>query len=355
MGNNVSKLEDASKEDIATYIGTIADGRFAQYSAAIISTFIDGRAVAVAIAPGEVYGIPNMLTDIGITSGLQQTIIRGALNRLIASWQITSTDTVVTSVVDPLLSVTSAEAAVETVGNPPTLTPPYNNESNIDPLAPALGASPFGASCGGFGFDATKSTAGFGTAAGFGSYIFGSPTGAFGAAGGGFGLPSATATATANADFQALAGVKPLTATVTAAASASSAGFRGFDASATMAKPVAGAPAAGTREILTEVTTGTPSPSEGDKICAKCQTAYKVINHNKDFDCTADKCSVFEPCEGCGRNINCNRENLHILMKRDDTGATSDLCYCIDCCQNRDDDMMNAGWKCDECDEEDDE
>ena len=40
--------------------------------------------------------------------------------------------------------------------------------------APAFGAIPFGASSGGFGFDATKPATGFGTAAGFGAYIFGS-------------------------------------------------------------------------------------------------------------------------------------------------------------------------------------
>jgi hypothetical protein len=52
--------------------------------------------------------------------------------------------------------------------------------------APVFGASPFGASLGGFGLDATKPATGFGTAAGFGAYIFGSPTCA---EGGGFGFP----------------------------------------------------------------------------------------------------------------------------------------------------------------------
>ena len=51
--------------------------------------------------------------------------------------------------------------------------------------------------------------------------------------------------------FQAQAGVKPITgpATVTAAASASTAGFGGFDASATMDIPVAGAPATGASPV----------------------------------------------------------------------------------------------------------
>jgi hypothetical protein len=70
--------------------------------------------------------------------------------------------------------------------------------------APAFGASPFGASGEGFGFGfgATKPATGFGTAAGFRSNTFGSPTGAangaiaagaFGAGGGGGGFGSAAA------------------------------------------------------------------------------------------------------------------------------------------------------------------
>ena len=63
--------------------------------------------------------------------------------------------------------------------------------------------------------------------------------------------------------------------------------------------------------------------------------------------------SVLEPCEGCGRDINCNRENLHILLNDNEPGK--DFCYCVDCCQDRDQEMLDAGWKCDECDQEDED
>ena len=57
------------------------------------------------------------------------------------------------------------------------------------------------------------------------------------------------------------------------------------------------------------------------------------------------------PCEGCGRDINCNRENLHILTKpvKPDE-PIEDLTHCVDCCYDRDD-----GWKCDQCDDNSDE
>jgi hypothetical protein len=60
--------------------------------------------------------------------------------------------------------------------------------------------------------------------------------------------------------------------------------------------------------------------------------------------------NFLEPCEGCGRDINCNRENLHIMLNANEPGK--DFCYCVDCCQDRDQEMLDAGWKCDECDEE---
>lgn len=92
----------------------------------------------------------------------------------------------------------------------------------------------------------------------------------------------------------------------------------------------------------------TEHTSANDLICEKCNTEYKVKNNNKDYDCTPEKCGIIEICEGCDRSINCNRENLHILTKLDD--PYHDLTYCCDCCQDRDEEMLNKGWKCDECD-----
>ena len=96
--------------------------------------------------------------------------------------------------------------------------------------------------------------------------------------------------------------------------------------------------------------------SKNDLICKKCNSEYKVKNNNKDYDCTLEKCSVFEICEGCNRDINCHRENLHILTKQDNYQKyPDDLTYCCDCCQDRDEEMLNEGWKCDECDEDDED
>jgi hypothetical protein len=97
----------------------------------------------------------------------------------------------------------------------------------------------------------------------------------------------------------------------------------------------------------------TEHTSANDLICEKCNTEYKVNNNNKDYDCTPEKCSVFETCEGCDTDINCHRENIHILTKNSDTA--NDLTYCFDCCQNRNEAMLNDGWKCDECDSSDDD
>ena len=88
---------------------------------------------------------------------------------------------------------------------------------------------------------------------------------------------------------------------------------------------------------------------KNDLICKKCNSEYKVKNNNKDYDCTLEKCSVFEICERCNRDINCHRENLHILTKQDN--PKEDLTYCGYCCSDRDEEMIKEGWKCDECDE----
>ena len=87
MGNNVSDLMSTSKEDIATYIGTIADGRFAQYSDAIKSNFIDGPTVEAAMLPGAEYDMVSMMKDIGITNRLSQTQIIGATLKILKSWE----------------------------------------------------------------------------------------------------------------------------------------------------------------------------------------------------------------------------------------------------------------------------
>ncbi len=88
--------------------------------------------------------------------------------------------------------------------------------------------------------------------------------------------------------------------------------------------------------------------NENDLICKKCNSEYKVKNDNKDNDCTPEKCSVYETCERCNRDINCHRENLHILTKIDN--SNDDLTYCGYCCSARDEEILNEGWKCDECD-----
>ena len=91
----------------------------------------------------------------------------------------------------------------------------------------------------------------------------------------------------------------------------------------------------------------TDNTSKNNLICEKCNTEYKVKNNNKDYDCTTEQCSIIEICESCRRYINCHRENLHIISKQEN--QKDDLIYCYDCCQNKDEKMLNEGWKCDEC------
>jgi hypothetical protein len=92
------------------------------------------------------------------------------------------------------------------------------------------------------------------------------------------------------------------------------------------------------------------SNTKNGLICKKCNTEYEKKDNNKDNDCTPDKCSIFETCECCGNDINCHRENLHILTKPNIPGE--DLVFCYNCCQNRDEEILNQGWQCDECDED---
>ena len=87
--------------------------------------------------------------------------------------------------------------------------------------------------------------------------------------------------------------------------------------------------------------------TSNDLICIKCNTEYKVKDNNKDDDCTPEKCSIIEICECCCKHINCQKENLHIISKLEND--KDDLIYCYDCCQNKDEKMLNEGWKCDEC------
>ena len=84
-------------------------------------------------------------------------------------------------------------------------------------------------------------------------------------------------------------------------------------------------------------------------LCKKC--GAECGKGVQDVGCTSEKCGIFEVCEGCGGDINCHRENLHIQTKDEDHDG--DLCYCVDCCQDKSEEMVNAGWKCDECDDSD--
>lgn len=113
MGSGVSKLEDASVEDVATHVGGLIDGRFgAMYAPAFRDNFINGRVIAIAMRPDSTYDVNQMLKDVGV-SGLHGNILIAELEALQESWSLQA---------KPLLSVVSAEAAVEAVGNPPTLT-----------------------------------------------------------------------------------------------------------------------------------------------------------------------------------------------------------------------------------------
>ena len=122
-----------------------------------------------------------------------------------------------------------------------------------------------------------------------------------------------------------------------------------------------------------EITSNLPlssSPSSSSSSSSTTITANKVISRGckkcgsecGDGDgcspnphlhgCTPEKCGIIEVCEGCGGDINCYKENLHIQTKDNGPEPDGDLCYCIECCQDKSEEMVNAGWKCDECDDE---
>jgi hypothetical protein len=80
-------------------------------------------------------------------------------------------------------------------------------------------------------------------------------------------------------------------------------------------------------------------------ICNKCNTEYKSIN--KWYECTPDKCGIFEICDNCGEDINCSKSNLHILIN---CTQLQTFAFCRECCENRTEEQLANGWMCDECD-----
>ena len=79
-------------------------------------------------------------------------------------------------------------------------------------------------------------------------------------------------------------------------------------------------------------------------VCNRCNTTFNKTTYNL---CTPEQCDVFETCEGCGIDINCHRDNLHILAK--DDNPCNNMVYCKECCYNRDE--CDKIWICDECDD----
>ena len=63
----------------------------------------------------------------------------------------------------------------------------------------------------------------------------------------------------------------------------------------------------------------------------------------------------FVLCEECDLQIDCNKDNIHIIYKGEQYNSSEEIVLCTTCFQDNEDDLRQQDYKCDEWEEEEDE